>query len=140
MVEFRTEAPGSETETDDSGGFGEFEKYIDEYIKNVKQNPEAKLKLAQTLEENGVDPQLLTPLIGEVPQEPDNAQQVQQAQQTQQQMPTTTDTGPDVDVEQLLDFIGQLKDYTGEDTTVGEVEEWVDNNPDLAQTAIDMSF
>lgn len=147
MVEFRTEAPGQSK--DESGNA--VDGLLDEYIQEAKKDSNLQLRLLNMAQKNGIDPVLLSPLTDissdelEALQQQQAQQQQAQQQQTQQQQPqmpqgdTETDgSSEEINAEEVLGFLGEIMDYTEEEMTLKELQEWGEKNKDLVDTAIDL--
>lgn len=145
MVEFRTRAPGG-SDTGGSGGSG-IEGHLNNVIENIKSDPELQARLLQEAEANDVDPTLLRAVFPQAGKALEEAQQ-QQAQQAQRN-DTDTDTEPRIrtvtekpDADDLLALIDEIAELSpnGEETTLGYLRDWGDENRDVLQTAIEMKL
>lgn len=153
-MEFRTEVPGP-SKDEKEGSLSAVDSLLDKYIEGVKDDPQMKLQLLQTLKQNGIDPSLVAPLVdldsGEI-------QQIAQQQAVQQQAeeventnnnPTpnmTEDTTEKVEVnkkpkpEQVTGFLDEIIDLNDENMTIGELRDWCYDNPNMVETAIDLKW
>jgi len=144
-MEFRTQPPGSDRE-DGGSGSGKIEEMVNTYIKNARNDRNLQLQLLQLAQDNGIEPTLVAPLLDIDSQKIQQAQERMQAQQQQQQqtqdepMTIESEETEKLTSEQLAEFIEELMDYTGEQTSIAKVKEFVEENPDVTQTAIDMHF
>lgn len=152
MVEFRTEPPKSEKKDESDGGSDTLDSLLNTYIEGVKEDPELKLQLLSMAEDNGLNPALLQPLVDldkeEIQQlqqaqaqrqmEANNQQNNQQNQQAQQ-LPSK-DKMEEVTPQDLSEFLDELMEYKEPDTTIEELQEFVDENPQMTQTAIDLKL
>jgi len=119
---------------------------VNTYIKNARNDRNLQLQLLQLAQDNGIEPTLVAPLLDIDSQKIQQAQERMQAQQQQQQqtqdepMTIESEETEKLTSEQLAEFIEELMDYTGEQTSIAKVKEFVEENPDVTQTAIDMHF
>jgi len=140
MTEFRTRAPGSGG-GDGGGDSSSIDGHIERVIENIKNDPEIKMKVAQAAQENGVDPMILKAVFPELGKTAESqTPQVEQApEQTKPETQVKTVTEKP-DAQELIGLIDELGDLLpqGKDTTLEELKELGEDNPDIVQTAIDM--
>lgn len=151
MVEFRTRAPG------DLGGGeeteGSLDKHIDRVFENIKNNPEIKLNIYQSLKEQGVNPAVIQAVFPEAQKFEQMQAQAQAAEAAQTVESTVEDTNenPEPTVktvtqeptpEQLLDFVDDIIDLhpKDEEATLGDLKNFGENNPDILENAISIAF
>jgi hypothetical protein len=150
MVEFRTRAignPEGESKSSDP-----IDKAINQVVSELKSDKEKQLKILQALQENyGIDPQLVGMFMEGVDGE--GLEQAQTPQPQPQEIPEQANQEPMPEPEtkvkevtvkpepdELLDFVDEIIEYTGEETTLKELRDWGENNPDILETAINMKF
>lgn len=146
MPEFRV-FTGNETDDSDSFDLG---SVLDNVIKNVKQDPELKLEIAQRLQEEGINPKILKAIDSDaVPsqQEVAQLQQAQQAANQQQEASQTMDNEPEVkkvtekpSADQVIGFLDEIREYVDDDWTLADLKQWAEQNKDIVETAIEMKF
>lgn len=136
MVELRTYSEESEG----SDGF-DLEGMLQKAWQNIQSDPQAQARLAQQLQESGIDPMLL----GAV--KPGLADAMQQAEQKQAVEQATNEPTPEPEVktvtekpepEEIKALLDDIIDQFGEDKTLGELKEFIDENPDLVETAVNL--
>lgn len=142
-MEFRTRPPGSDGGEDggDSGGNNDVvEKLFQQTKKQLAKDPEKRVQLASALQENyGIDPQITSLFVPGLDEDIKQAQkQVQESQNNvsngQNNMGNQTKEMPqevenETTVEDIQQIIGKAKTMLGEETTLEELEEIMENNP-----------
>lgn len=154
-MEFRTEVPGPSEDEKKGGPSSTVDSLLNKYIEGVKDDPQMKLQLLQTLKQNGVDPSLVAPLVDLDSEEIQQLAQQQAAQQQTQQVentepePTpnmTEDTTEKVEVnkkpspEKVMGFLDEIIELNDEDMTLGELREWCEENTNMVETAINLKW
>jgi len=156
MPEFRTTPPG-QGGNDKSQSSREFnlEGLAKQAYEQLRENPQGQLRMAQALQENyGVPPDALVAIFPEMAETAEKQQeQAKQAENNQKneennqkneeiivpaQEVKTVKEKPEPD--NVIGFLDEVSSYMPEDMTLGELENWAENNKDLVQTAIDMKF
>lgn len=148
MVEYRTNQTG---ESDGSGGKdagvidgGIVDRALENAINHVRNDPKAQVQIAQSLQENyGIPPEVIGAFVGEIPddtsQVPAPEQETPENAQAAPQIDASM-TGEDLTADDVLGFLDEIADYTGEDTTVAELREFAEENPDVIETALSLKL
>lgn len=125
------------------------ESFIDKAIQRVIQDPNTQVRLAAQLQEAGIPPSAIAAIADEDPevikQRLEKAQEMQKQQKAQQKaqqepMSESTTQDPAVTPDDLAEFIQEVAGIhpKGEDATLGDIRQFVEDNPDIAQNAIDL--
>lgn len=127
---------------------GPIERAFENAFEQIKNDKKQQIKIAQALKDNyGIEPQLLQLFF------PDLQTDIPQENQEESEliMPEELESGPDgqeptqepvsladnLTPQDLSDFVGELMEYLDEDTTLKELKEMIDNNPDVIQMALE---
>lgn len=148
MTEFRTSPPGGEQQENNADNSGGLESILNEAINNIKETPELQMQLAQVMQQQGINPQLLQAVApdmelpeGEVPSaEVDNSPS-NPVNSSPSGIPETD--GGQIEApkpEEISGLLDDIIEYTGEDWTLGELQDFAQQNPDVLETAISMRF
>lgn len=130
MTEFRTYEP----ESDGSDGL-DLEGMLKKVWQNIQKDPQMQARLAKSLQEQGIDPSLLgavKPGMGNVPQAASPEESNDQAQ-AKPEVKTVTEKPEPEEIEELLE---DIIDQFGEDKTLGDLREFIGENPEVVETAI----
>jgi len=151
MVELTT----AEETTEAASSIGDFtiDDVVGHLAKNIQENPQAQLQVAQIAQQKyGIDPSLLASIF---PPMADTLEKAEKQQQKQAKKAKTQaeaqESNSDTEVitkevekkpkpEQVLGFIDEAIEFLGEDETLGELKEFGEDNPNMLQTAIDMGW
>jgi len=146
MAEFRTTPPGSQQEDNSSGS----KDMINSYLDSLKDDPGAALAVLEQAQERGIPPRLVAPAIGVSSEDLQEFMQARQQaqQQAQQQADMTQDSHnaetvesePAMTPQKLIGFVDELSELVGEETSLAELKDMAEDNPDIVQTAIDLKL
>lgn len=154
-MEFRTEPPGKK---DEKGGGTGLESLVERYLDGLQKDPESQMAVLQMAEEQGIPPALISPMVDLDTQKIQEIQAARQAQQEQLEAQQEGQKDPAVErremtpepaeepVEQELtpsdiaDILESVIDYFDEETTLGELQKFVDENPEIIDTALDLDL
>ena len=151
MVELTT----AEETTEAASSIGDFtiDDVVGHLAKNIQENPQAQLQVAQIAQQKyGIDPSLLASIFPPMADTLEKAEKQQQkqakkaktqaeAQKSNSDMEVTTkEVEKKPKPEQVLGFIDEAIEFLGEDETLGELKEFGEDNPNMLQTAIDMGW
>lgn len=141
---------GQAAEASSSGGGLDLGSHLESVVENIKNDPELKLQLAQELEQAGVNPALMRAILPEgiSQEELEQARQKQamrEAQQAQAQGQAQAETETmdhNIQTSDLLEFVEEISNLApdGKDTTLGDLESFARDNPEVVQRAIDMKL
>lgn len=152
MVELTT----AEETAEAASSIGDFtiDDVVGHLAKNIQENPQAQLQVAQIAQQKyGIDPSLLASIFPPMADTLEKAekQQQKQAKKAKTQEAEAEESNSDMEVitkevekkpkpEQVLGFIDEAIEFLGEDETLGELKEFGEDNPNMLQTAIDMGW
>jgi len=152
MVELTT----AEETASSASSIGDFtiDDVVGHLAKNIQENPQAQLQVAQIAQQKyGIDPSLLASIFPPMADTLEKAEKQQQKQaknaKTQEEEAQKSDSDMEVITkevekkpkpEQVLGFIDEAIEFLGEDETLGELKEFGEDNPNMLQTAIDMGW
>ena len=152
MVELTT----AEETAEAASSIGDFtiDDVVGHLAKNIQENPQAQLQVAQIAQQKyGIDPSLLASIFPPMADTLEKAekQQQKQAKKAKTQEAEAEESDSDMEVitkevekkpkpEQVLGFIDEAIEFLGEDETLGELKEFGEDNPNMLQTAIDMGW
>ena len=152
MVELTT----AEETAEAASSIGDFtiDDVVGHLAKNIQENPQAQLQVAQIAQQKyGIDPSLLASIFPPMADTLEKAekQQQKQAKKAKTQEAEAEENDSDMEVitkevekkpkpEQVLGFIDEAIEFLGEDETLGELKEFGEDNPNMLQTAIDMGW
>jgi len=152
MVELTT----AEETAEAASSIGDFtiDDVVGHLAKNIQENPQAQLQVAQIAQQKyGIDPSLLASIFPPMADTLEKAEKQQQKQaknaKTQEEEAQKSDSDMEVITkevekkpkpEQVLGFIDEAIEFLGEDETLGELKEFGEDNPNMLQTAIDMGW
>lgn len=134
MVEFRTGNPAEEATEEAAGSL---DKHINKVIHNVKNDPEIKAQLVQRVQEGDIPPVLLKAID---PSLVDMAEQSQEQPAESAEVVETKTVSDKPSPEKVMSFVDEIIKYKGEDTTLGEIKEWCEENPTMLKVAIQQEF
>lgn len=117
-------------------------------VEDMLQNPAAKKAVLQQAEQLGIHPVIARAFLPGEDVGPEDVQEVAQSEQnaideTPEPTPEPTPEvsegeAPDVNLDTVESILAEVESLLGKDTTVGELQEFVEDNPDIVQNAIDI--
>lgn len=167
MVEYRTQVEGGPTKSDGDESSISLDDFVNQAISNLQGNRDTQMVLASALEDNGIDPRILTifsPDLAKLMKKAQEQKEQQQKEQAEQEADSPSNKSAEqikkeidnmseeseemedevakskaVTTDDLLKFIEELSAILpkGEDTTLGDLEELGEENPQIVQNAID---
>lgn len=164
MVEFQTESSEGPSQKDEDSGDYSVNDFLNQAAKNLQGNKDAQMVLASALEDNGIDPRFLSVFSDDLASlmrqaqeqkarkeqenqtdrqenqtQADKEQEIQQMTQESPEMENEVAEAESMTVEDLIGFINDLKAIlpNGGETTLNDVEELAEQNPDVVQNQID---
>lgn len=158
-MEFRTDSldPGGDDENEGGGGNDIFDEALERAKQELAKDPEKRIQLAAKLEENyGIDPQitsLFVPGLENDIQELENEGQNQSANPNMESTrnsgnnqpnpipnkPENTEMPSQVEftVDDMLEVVEKFQDFLGDEATLIEVKNFVENNRDIVERELE---
>lgn len=134
-MEFRTRSLG-----EDEGGSSasSLSDHLERVFDNVKNDPELQKRLLAEAQNSDVDPVLLRAFFGDSLPSPDEIQQTMETDETAEMQTETRVVKEKPSPDELIGFLSEIIELKSADMTLGELQEWAEENPGVVETAIDM--
>ncbi len=153
-MEFRTRSLDNEGDGGDASQESEvFDQLINQAKKQLAKDPQKRVNLAKNLYENyGIDPQITALFVPNLENDIQDLQEGKENAPTNQTNPEPANTNVpqnqnqvqtmpepvDITSQDVIDVVESFQDYLGNEATLEETKEFIEDNSDIVQREIDM--